>query len=127
MEALVVVVEAASPLWRYDWDLLSIQGSQGMQNVSLPAEDVLDLQSVLSECGVPHHLILIGPDDSVTDLGHKLVDDRTGYPEGILQGGVAISSGQMSEGDCQLESWNQGLAHLVLSLWSLGLSLCSSS
>ena len=68
-----------------------------MQNVPSPVEDGLELQPVL-------YLISIGPDDSVTDLRHKLVDGQTGHPEGILQGSVAVSSGQMSEGDCQLES-----------------------
>ena len=97
MEALVVVVEAASPLWRYDWNMLSIQG---MQYVLSPSENGLDLQPVLWECEALHHLISIGPDDNVTDLRHKLVDGRTGHPKSILQGGVAISSGQMSEGDC---------------------------
>ena len=48
-------------------------------------------------------MISIGPDNSVTDLRYK-VDGGTGHPESILQGGVAVSSGQMSEGDCQLHS-----------------------
>ena len=111
VEALVVVVEAASPLWRYYWNMLSIQDTQGMRNVLSPVEDGLDLQPVLWECGALHHLVSIGPDDSVTDLRHKLVDGQTGHPEGILQGGVAVSSGQISEGDCQLESWTPGLSH----------------
>ena len=71
-----------------------------MQNVPSPAKDRLDLQPVLWECRALHYLILIGPADSVTDLRHKLVDGQTGHPEGILQGGVAVSSGQMSESDC---------------------------
>ena len=111
MEALVVVVEAASPLWTSDWDVLSLQGTQGMRDVPPPTENLLDLQPVLWACGARHHLISIGPGDRVADLRHKLVDGRPGHPEGILQGGVAVSTGQVSEGDCQFESWTQGLSH----------------
>ena len=111
MKALIVVVEAASPSWISDWNVLSIQGSQGMWDVPSLAEDGLDLQPVLWDCGARHHLISIGPDDSIADLRHKLVDGRAGHPEGKLQGGVAVSTGQVSEGDCQLESWTQGLSH----------------
>ena len=102
MKALVVVEEAASLLWSSDWNMPSIQGTQGMWKVSPLAEDRLNQQQILWECGAPHHLILIGPCDSVTDLRHKVLDGRTGHPEGILQGGVAITSGEMSEGYCQL-------------------------
>ena len=80
VEDLVVMVEAAFPLWTSDWNMLSIQS---MRNVPSPAEDRLDQQPVLWECGAPHHLILIGH-DSITDLRHKLVDGRTGHPGGIL-------------------------------------------
>ena len=104
MEALVVVEEA-------DWNMLSIQGNQDMRNIPSMAEDRFDLQPVLWECGVPHHLPSIGPDDSVTDLRHKVVDGGTRHPGSILQGGVAVSSGQMSEGDCQLYSWTHRISH----------------
>ena len=60
---------------------------------------------------VVHHLILIGPDDSIADLRHKLADGRPCHPESILQGWVAVSTGQVSEGDCQFGSWTQGLSH----------------
>ena len=105
------MVEAASPLWTSDWNMLSIQATQGMWNVPSPAEDRINLQLVLWECEAPHHLISIGPNDSVTDLRHKLIDGRIGHPEGILQDGVAISSGQMSEGHCQLDSWTHRISH----------------
>ena len=62
-----------------------------MQDVPFPAEDGLDLQPVLMD---------------------KLVDGRTGHPEDILQGGVAVSTSQVSEVDCQLESWTHGVSHL---------------
>ena len=61
--------------------------------------------------GARHHLILIGPDDSIADLRHKLVDGRPSHPEGILLDGVAVSTGHVSEGDCQFQSWIQGLSH----------------
>ena len=51
--------------------------------------------------------------DGVTDLRHKLLNGRTGHPEGILQGGVAVTSGEMSEGHCQLYSWTHGISHQV--------------
>ena len=92
MEALVVTVETASPLWTSDWNMLYIQGTQGMGKVPPQVEDGLDLQPILWECGAPHHLISIGPGDSVTDLRHKLFDGRTGHPEGILQGGVDVTN-----------------------------------
>ena len=82
-----------------------------MRNVPSTVEDRFNLQLVLWECGALHHLISIGPNDSVTDLRHKVFDGGTGYPESILQGGVAVSSGQMSEGDCQLHSWTRGISH----------------
>ena len=65
----------------------------------------LDLQPVFRTCGACHHLISIGPGDSVTDLRPKLLDGRTGHPESILQSGVAVTSGEMSEGYCQIDSW----------------------
>ena len=77
----------------------------------LPVEDRFDLQPLLWEVGAPHQLISIGPNDSVTDLRHKVVDGGTVHPESLLQGGVAVSSGQMSEGDCQLHSWIYGISH----------------
>ena len=73
MEALVVKVEAAT-LSTSDWNVLSIQGTQGMWDVPPPMENGLDLQPVFWACGVCHHLISIGPDDSVADLWHKLID-----------------------------------------------------
>ena len=75
------------------------------------AEDRFHLQPVIWECGAPHHLTSICPDDSVTDLRHKAVDGGTGHPESILQGGVAGYSGQMSEGDCQLHSLTHEISH----------------
>ena len=89
MEALAVVEEAASPLWTSDWNM----GTQDMWKVPPLAEDRLDQQPILWECGALHHLISISPGDSVTDLRHKLLDGRTGQPEGILQSGVAVTSG----------------------------------
>ena len=89
----------------------SIQGTQGMWEVPPPAEDGLDQQPILWECVAPHHLISIGPGDSVTDLRHKLLDGWTGHPESILQSGVAVASGEMSEGYCQLHSWTDGICH----------------
>ena len=124
MEPLVVVVETASPSWTSDWDVLSIQGTQFMQAVAPQAEDRLNRQPVLWACGARHHLISIGPDDSIADLRHKFVDGRPGHPEGILHGGVAVSTGQVSEGDCQFDSWTQGLSHpgpLPLELRSVSL------
>ena len=82
-----------------------------MRKVPPLAEDGLDLQPIIWECGAPHHLNSVGPDDSVTDLGHKLVDGRTGHPEGILQGGIAVTSGEMSEGYCHLDSWTHRISH----------------
>ena len=70
---------------------------------STSAEDRLDQQPVLWECGAPYHLISIGPGDHVTDLRHKLLNDSTDHPERILQSGVAVTSGEMSEGYCQLQ------------------------
>ena len=83
---------AAYPLWTSDWNIPSIQGTQCMWEVPPPAEDGLDQQPILWECGAPHHLISIGPGDSVTDLRHKLLNGLTGHPEGILQSGVAVTS-----------------------------------
>ena len=84
MEVLVVVEEAASPLRISDWNMPSIQGTQGMWKDPAPAEDGHDQQPVLWECRALHHLISIGPGDSVTDLRHKLPNGQTGHPEGIL-------------------------------------------
>ena len=111
MEALAVAEEAASLLWTSDWNMPSIQGTQGMWEVPPLAEDGLDQQPILKECGAPYHLISIGPGYSVTDLRHKLLDGQTGHPESILQGGVAVISGEMSEGYCQLHSWTHGISH----------------
>ena len=111
MEALAVAEETASPLWTSDWSMPSIQGTQGMWKVPPPVEDGLNQQPILCECGAPHHLISIGPVDSVTDLRHKLLDGRTGHPESILQSGVAVTNGEMSEGYCQLYSWTHGISH----------------
>ena len=111
MEALVIVVEAATLLWTSDWNVLSIQGTQGMWDVPPPMENRLDLQPVFWACGACHHLILIGPDDSVADLRHKLIDGQPCHPESILQGWVAVSTGQVFSGDCQLQSWTKGFSH----------------
>ena len=73
--------------------------------------DRFNLQPVLWECRALHHLTSIGHDDSVTDLGHKVVDGGIGHLESILQGSVAVSSGQMSEGDCQPHLRTQGISH----------------
>ena len=89
----------------------SIQGIQGMWKVPPPPEDRLDQQPIMWECGAPHHLISIGLGDSITDLRHKLLDGWTGHPESILQGGVAVTSGEMSEGYCQLDSWTHRISH----------------
>ena len=111
MEALVVVVEAATPSWTSDGNMLSIQGTQGMWGVPPPTETGLDLQPVFWACGPCHHLISIGPDDIVTDLRHKLIDGRPCHPESKLQGWVAVSTGQVSKGDRQLQSWTRGVSH----------------
>ena len=111
MEAIAIVEEAASPLWTSDWNMPSIQGTQCMWKVPPPAEDGLDQQPILWECGAPHHLILIGPGDSITELRHKLLDGQTGHPESILQSGVAVTSGEISEGYCQLHSWTHEMSH----------------
>ena len=108
MKALVDVIEAASPSWTSDWNVFSIQGTQGMQDVPPSAEGGLDLQPFIWGCGARKHLILIGPDDSIADFRHELVDGQPDHPEGKLQGGVAFSTGQVSDGDCQLESFTQG-------------------
>ena len=79
MEALAVAKEAASPLWISDWNMPS------MWKVPSPAQDGRDQQPILWECGALHHLISIGPGDSVTDLRHKLLDGRTGHPESICR------------------------------------------
>ena len=89
----------------------SIQGTQGMRKVLPPAEDGLDQQPILWECGAPHHLISIGPGDSITYLRHKLLDGLTGHTEDILQGGVAVTRGKMSGGYCQLNSWTHRISH----------------
>ena len=96
MEAPVVVVEAATLSWTSDWNVLSIQGNHGMWDVPPLTENRLDLQPVFWACGAFHHLISIGPDDSVGDLRHKLIDGRPCNPESILQGWVAVSTGQVS-------------------------------
>ena len=41
----------------------------------------------------------------------QTLDGRTGHPESILQSGVAVTSGEMSEGYCQLHSWTHGISH----------------
>ena len=82
-----------------------------MRKVPPVAEDGLDLQPILWQCGTLYHPISIGPGDSVTDLRHKLLDGRTGHPEAILQGGVAVTSGEMSEGYCQVDSWTHWISH----------------
>ena len=71
----------------------------------------MDSTSNQSSGSVGHHLISIGLGDSVTDLRHKLLDVRTGHLESILQSGVAVTSGEMSEGYCQLDSWTHGISH----------------
>ena len=103
VEALAVAEEAASPLWTSDGNMPSIQRTQGMWKAPPPAEDELDQQPILWECRALHHLISIGPGDSITDLRHKFLDGRTGHPEGILQSGVAVTSGEMLKG---LDSWD---------------------
>ena len=82
-----------------------------MREVPHLVEDRLNLQPFLWECGALHHLISIGPDGSVTDLRHKLIDGQTGQPEGILQGDVTVTIGEMSKGYCQLDSWTHGISH----------------
>ena len=111
LEALAVVEEAASPLWTSDWNMPSIQGTQGMQKVLPPVEDGLPQQPILRECVALHHLISMGPGDSFTDLRYKLLDGLTGHPESILQSGVAVTSGEMCEGYCQLDSWTHRISH----------------
>ena len=106
-----VAEEAASPLWTSDWNMPSIQGTQAMWKVPPPAEDGLYQQPILWECRAPHHLISIGPGDSITDLQHKLLDGWTGHPGSILQSGVAVTSGEMSERHCQLDSWTDRISH----------------
>ena len=96
MKALVVVVEAAIPSWTSDRNVISIQGTHGMWDVPPPTENELDLQPVFWDCGACHHLISIGPDDSIADLRHKLIDGRPCHPESILHGWVAVSTGQVS-------------------------------
>ena len=96
MEALVVVVEAATPSWTSDWNVFSIQGTQGMWDVPPLTENGLDLQPVFWAYVACHHLISIGPDDSVADLRHKPIDGQPCHPESILQGWVAVSTGQVS-------------------------------
>ena len=124
MEALAVAEEAASHMWTSDCNMPSIQGTQGMWKVPPLAEDELDQQPILDECGALHYLISIGPGDSVTDLRHKLLDGQTGHPKNILQSGVAVTSGEMTEGYRQLDSWTHGISHqglvpLELSSYSL--------
>ena len=111
METLIVVVEAATPSWTSDWNVLSIQGTQGMWDVPPPTENGLDLQPVFWACGACHHLISIGPDDSFAHLWHKLIYSQPYHPENILKGWVALSTGQVSQGDRQLQSWTQGVSH----------------
>ena len=53
----------------------------------------------------------MGPGDSITDLRHKLLDGHTGHHEIILQGGVAVINGEMSEGHCQIYAWTHGISH----------------
>ena len=96
MEALVVVVEAATPSLTSDWNVLSIYGTHGMWDVPPLTENRLDLQPDFWACGACHHLISIGPDDSIADLQHKLIDGQPCYPESILEGWVAVSTGQVS-------------------------------
>ena len=67
-----------------------------MWDVPLLMENGLDLQPVFWACGERYHLISIGLDDSVADLRHKLIDGRPCHPESILQGWVAVSTGQVS-------------------------------
>ena len=43
--------------------------------------------------------------------GLTVLNGLTGHPEGIVQGGVAVSSGEMSEGSCQLYSWTHRISH----------------
>ena len=111
MKALAVAEEAASLLWTSNWNMSSIQGTQGMWKVPPPAEDGLDQQPILWECGALHHLIAIGPGDSFMDLRHKLLEGHTGHPESILQSGVAVTSGEMFEGYCQLHTWTHWISH----------------
>ena len=102
---------------------LPSRAPKAMWKVAPPAEDELDQQPILWECGALHHLILIGPGDSVTDLRHKLLDGQTGHPESILQSGVAVTSGEISEGYCQLYSWT----HWISRQGSVPLELGSDS
>ena len=67
-----------------------------MWDVPPPTKNGLDLQPVFWACGARHHLILIDPDDSVADLRHKLIDGLPCHLESILQGWVAVSTGQVS-------------------------------
>ena len=111
MEALVVVVEAATPSWTSNGNMLSIQGTQGMWDVPPLTETGLGLQPVFLACGACHHLISIGPDDSFRDLRHKLTDGRPRHLESKLQRWVAVSTAQISQGDRKLQSWTQGVSH----------------
>ena len=77
MEALVVVVEAASPSITSDGNMLSIQGTQGMWDVPPLTETGLDLEPVFWACRACHHLISIGTYESITGLRHKLMVDLT--------------------------------------------------
>ena len=71
-------------------------------------ENGLDFQPVFWACGACHHLMSICPDDIVADLRHKLIDGRPCHPESILKGCVAVFTGQVSQGDRQLQFWTQG-------------------
>ena len=110
MGALAVAEEGASPLWISDWNMPSIQGTQGMWKVLPLAEDCLNQQPILREFGALHHLISITPGESITNLRHKLFDGRTRHSESILQSGVAVTSGKMS-GYCLLHSWTHWISH----------------
>ena len=51
VEALAVAKETVSPLWTSHWNMPSIQDTQGMWKVTPLAEDRLNQQPVLWECG----------------------------------------------------------------------------
>ena len=102
--------------------------TQCMWDVPPSMENKLDLQPVFRTCGACHHLISIGPDDSVADLRHKLIYGRPRHPESKLQSWIAVSIGQVSQD--VLANFTPGLRgslSQVLSLWISGPSLCSDS
>ena len=101
MKPLVIEIDAACSSWISKWDVLSIQGSNGIKHFPALSETLLDLLPVIADTRTQDHFILVLPDDGNTTLRDKMVYVQ---PQGL-----------------------RGSLNLVLYLCRSGIRFCSIS